>query len=192
MLQTKKSTEKTCYKTRLPTWQYPINHTPKPLRRQASSAAMASSTPSVSSPRPPINTNSPPNSTPNKPGEGEAPPLGSDLQCEILIIGAGAAGLLAALRAHLHSLKPLLIEKTSFLGGTSALSGGSVWIPNNHITLSAGIQDSVPNALSYMNATIGDVGPVSSLERKMAFLTHGPKMVQCLSDIGFKWVAAPK
>jgi hypothetical protein len=43
-----------------------------------------------------------------------------------------------------------------------------------------------------MTATIEDAGPVSSLGRKIAGLTHGPKMAQWLSETGFKWVAAPK
>src|SRR5882724_10442058 len=131
---------------------------------------MPSSTPSLTPPQPPTTTTEPP---PNPSTKTEPT---SPEQCDILIIGAGAAGLLASLRAHSHGLTPLLIEKTAYLGGTSALSGGSVWIPNNHITLSSGIQDSLPTALTYMSSTIGDVGPVSSLERKMAFLTHGPEM----------------
>ena len=57
--------------------------------------------------------------------------------------------------------------------------------------LSSGIQGSLPKALAYMTATVEDVRPVSSLERKMAALTHGPKMVQCLSETGFKWWLRP-
>src|SRR3954451_11717677 len=83
------------------------------------------------------------------PGRGNFLSENINSEFDVLIVGAGAAGLLAAIRAHHHGLTPLLIEKTAFLGGTSALSGGSVWIPNNHITLAAGNKDDLPSALAY-------------------------------------------
>ncbi len=117
----------------------------------------------------------------------------SSLQTEkydLLIIGAGAAGLCAALRAHSRGLRPLVVEKSSKIGGASAYSGGGVWIPNNHVSKAAGVPDSVSNALKYLEHLIGDAGPVSSKQRKMAFLTKGPEMVAFLEGIGFKWRCA--
>ncbi|KAL5323056.1 hypothetical protein ACEPPN_007584 [Leptodophora sp. 'Broadleaf-Isolate-01'] len=108
---------------------------------------------------------------------------------DILIIGTGATGLVAALRAHFNGLRPLLIEKSTHLGGASAISGGAVWIPNNHLSQRAGVKDSISNAFKYLETIIGDdVGPASSRERKMAFLTEGPKMVKWLEEVGFKWI----
>ncbi|KAK0114738.1 hypothetical protein ONS95_014223 [Cadophora gregata] len=107
---------------------------------------------------------------------------------DIIIIGSGAAGLVAALRAHYHGLHPLLVEKSSHIGGASAVSGGAVWIPNNHLGQRAGIEDSIPNALKYLETIIDDVGPASSRERKMAFLTQGPMMVKWLENEDFNWV----
>ncbi|KAH7369584.1 FAD binding domain-containing protein [Rhexocercosporidium sp. MPI-PUGE-AT-0058] len=107
---------------------------------------------------------------------------------DILIVGTGATGLVAALRAHFNGLRPLLIEKSTHLGGASAVSGGGVWIPNNHLSQHAGIKDNIPNALKYLETIIDDVGLASSRERKMAFLIEGPKMVKWLEDQGFEWV----
>ncbi len=107
--------------------------------------------------------------------------------CDILIVGAGAAGLVAGLRGHHHGLKPLVIEKSSKIGGASAYSGGGVWIPNNQLSTAAGVADSVGNALKYLETIVEDVGPASSRERKMAFLTYGPDMIAWLAKLGFKW-----
>jgi 3-oxosteroid 1-dehydrogenase len=46
----------------------------------------------------------------------------------------------------------------------------------------------VDEALLYMETLIGDVGPASSRERKLAFLTKGPEMVKFLEDAGFNWI----
>lgn len=110
--------------------------------------------------------------------------------CDVLIIGSGATGLVAALRAHTVGLKPIIIEKSTQIGGSSAYSGGSVWVPNNHISRAAGNLDSFSEALEYMETIIGDVGPASSQERKMAFLSHGPEMVRFLDELGFKWISS--
>jgi 3-oxosteroid 1-dehydrogenase len=110
--------------------------------------------------------------------------LASEENCDILIVGSGAAGLVAALRAHSHGFKPLIIEKSSQIGGASSYSGGGVWVPNNYVAQAAGNQDSVADALTYLETIIGDVGTASSRERKMAFLTHGPDIVRFLGDLG--------
>jgi succinate dehydrogenase/fumarate reductase flavoprotein subunit len=111
-----------------------------------------------------------------------------DETTDVLIVGSGAAGLLAAARLHESGLKPLLIEKSDKIGGASCYSGGAVWIPNSHIASKAGVPDSFKNALKYLESVIEDCGPASSRERKIAFLENGPKMVKWLEDVGFKWV----
>lgn len=113
-----------------------------------------------------------------------------DTEVDVLIVGSGAAGLTAALRAHFLGLKPLVIEKTKLFGGSSAYSGGCLWIPQNFASIAAGVSDSQSDALSYMNATVGDVGPASSTARKLAYLQQGPRMVDFLRRMGFNWVVS--
>jgi hypothetical protein len=112
---------------------------------------------------------------------------------DVVIVGSGAAALTGALRAKALGLSPLVIEKASLAGGTSAFSGGGLWIPNSHVWESyqrshPETQDSIEEALLYMETLIGDPGPVSSRERKLAFLTNGPQMVKFLEESGFNWI----
>jgi len=58
---------------------------------------------------------------------------------DVIVIGAGAAGLSAALTASVSGLSVLVVEKTSCFGGTTSLSGGVIWIPNNHLMKDAGV-----------------------------------------------------
>ncbi|TNE46043.1 MAG: FAD-binding protein [Deltaproteobacteria bacterium] len=111
-----------------------------------------------------------------------------DVEADVLVVGSGAAGMVAALKAKEEGLEPILIESTELLGGNSAISGGGVWIPNNHVIKRAGQTDSYEEAREYLDLCVGDVGPASSSERRHAYLTEGPAMVQWLEDLGFKWV----
>jgi 3-oxosteroid 1-dehydrogenase len=113
-------------------------------------------------------------------------------EADFIVVGTGAGGLVGAISAKLNGLNPLIIEKTDSWGGTSALSGGGVWIPNNHLMRLDGVEDSFEAALAYMEATIGDVGPSSSRERKIAYLNVGPEMVQALEAQGVRWRRAPR
>jgi hypothetical protein len=73
-------------------------------------------------------------------------------------------------------LSPLIIEKSVKVGGTSMYSGGGLWIPNTHLQAALpGHDDSPEEALEYLENIIGDAGPASSRERKIAFLEKGPR-----------------
>ncbi|KAI1813110.1 FAD binding domain-containing protein [Poronia punctata] len=110
-----------------------------------------------------------------------------DTTTDVLVVGGGAAGLTAALRASSHGHKPLVIEKNEQVGGSSAYSGAGLWIPLNSYVRAQGVEDSKENALKYMESVIRDVGPASSRERKLAFLEKGPEMIDFLRELGFKW-----
>lgn len=98
---------------------------------------------------------------------------------DALIVGTGAAGMSAAIRLHYLGLRPVLIEKTDVFGGSTAVSGGAVWIPNNRHSAGVGHEDSLEEARRYLNAEIGNRMNGALVD---AFLDNGPKMVEFLED----------
>ncbi len=110
-----------------------------------------------------------------------------DSSKKVVVVGSGSAGFTAALAAKEAGLEPLIVESTDKLGGSSAMSGGGAWIPNNPLMLRAGVHDSVEEARKYMDLTIGEVGPASSPERREAFLREGPRMVEWLESLGLRY-----
>ena len=113
-----------------------------------------------------------------------------DQTIDYLIVGTGVAGLSAAITAKQYGLNTLAIESTDKWGGTTAISGGLLWAPNNPLMKEAGVDDSVEMALEYMDQTIGDVGPWTSRERKLAFLHAIPAYMEMLANEGVQWVRA--
>ena len=80
----------------------------------------------------------------------------SDVETDFLVIGSGSGAMTAALAAHEAGARVLVVEKSDRYGGSSAMSGGTVWIPNNH--LMNGISDSRDEALTYLrHLTKGEV-----------------------------------
>ncbi|MDW8043296.1 MAG: FAD-binding protein [Nitrososphaerota archaeon] len=113
-----------------------------------------------------------------------------DRKCDALIVGSGAAALVGALVVKVAGFEPLVVEKTELVGGSSAMSGGGLWIPNNPIMRELGYEDSFERALTYLNAVVPEAGMATSPERIRAFLENGPAMVSFLRDLGFRWRAA--
>lgn len=113
-----------------------------------------------------------------------------DREIDVLVVGTGAAGLSTAIAAADAGLHTLVLESTKRWGGTTALSGGGLWMPTNPLMQKAGESDSVDEALTYMQACIGEVGPASSAERRLAFVQSVPEVVALLGRLGVTWVAA--
>ncbi|KAG1245089.1 hypothetical protein G6F65_021430 [Rhizopus arrhizus] len=88
----------------------------------------------------------------------------------------------AALTAHEEGLDVLLVEKTGRIGGSTAISGGALWIPLNAQTDSAGHPDSFDKVWTYLEQT---VGAAASDEMKRAYLEAGPRMMDYLVSRGF-------
>ena len=84
-----------------------------------------------------------------------------------------------------------MLEKQALVGGSTAMSGGIAWIPDNPVMRAAGVPDSYEDAMAHFEAVVGDVGPASSVERRHAFLTAGPEMVSFLQDGGVDFVHCP-
>lgn len=93
-----------------------------------------------------------------------------DVEVDVLVVGSGAAAFATALGAVDEGLSVLMIESTDKWGGSSAMSGGGMWLPNSPLMQRAGVGDSREEALAYMEATIGEAGRASSRERKEAFV----------------------
>lgn len=83
----------------------------------------------------------------------------------------------AGLTAKLQGLKSVVIEKTDRYGGASAISGGALWIPNNHVIKGEGVPDTHELARQYLDSTIGDRVPEALKE---AYITRGPEMLRFL------------
>jgi 3-oxosteroid 1-dehydrogenase len=107
---------------------------------------------------------------------------------DVIVVGSGAGALLAAIRAADQGLKPLVIEKTSLIGGTSALSGGGIWIPCNHDQARAGVQDSLEDAFRYVRTCAR--GEASD-DRVLAYVETARVMADYLRQIGVAYRCMP-
>ena len=110
-----------------------------------------------------------------------------DSTVDLVIVGSGGGGMVAALAAADAGASALVLEKQERIGGSTAMSGGIVWVPNNPVLRAAGIADSYEDAMVHFEAVVGDVGPASSTERRHAFLTAGPEMIAFLQEGGLRF-----
>ncbi|MBS0520300.1 MAG: FAD-dependent oxidoreductase [Proteobacteria bacterium] len=76
----------------------------------------------------------------------------ADLDCDVVVVGSGAAGLSAALAAAVDGARVVVLEKSHYLGGTTAMSAAGTWVPCNHHMQAAGIADSPEETLTYIRA----------------------------------------
>lgn len=97
-----------------------------------------------------------------------------DYDTGLVVVGAGAAGMTAAVTGATEGLKVLVLEKTGFYGGTTALSAGVVWAPNNSLMKQAGIADTPEDALAYLKHNIGNRVAEPKLQ---AYVEYSPQMV---------------
>jgi 3-oxosteroid 1-dehydrogenase len=106
---------------------------------------------------------------------------------DVIVVGSGAAGMTAALCTAQHGLRTLVVEKAEHFGGSTARSGGGIWVPNNHVVAAAGRPDSPEQASSYLEHIAGDV----PAELREAFLDAGPAMLAFVvahTPLRFRWV----
>lgn len=96
------------------------------------------------------------------------------IDCDALVIGSGASGMTTAFTAAHHGLDVVVAEKATVFGGTTALSGGYLWIPDNAVSRAAGVSDDIDAARTYLRA---EAGNFFDGERVDAFLNAGAAMI---------------
>lgn len=114
------------------------------------------------------------------------PELAEEITVDLLVVGSGT-GLAAALSAHDNGLDVMVVEKTRYVGGSTARSGGAFWIPANPALRAAGSHDTAERGATYLDAVVGDSAPQA---RWRAFLDNGDatvEMLQRLTPLKLMW-----
>ena len=93
---------------------------------------------------------------------------------DLVVIGAGGAGLSAAVFAAIDGAKVLVVEHTEYVGGTTAWSAGTTWVPCTHHSARVNSSDTLADATTYLNHAVGDQAPAALRD---AFLKHGAEAV---------------
>lgn len=104
------------------------------------------------------------------------------VEFDVVVMGSGSAALSAALRCAVGGLSVVVLEKTSKLGGTSAMSGAGTWIPANHHAMAAGLDDSPEEALAYLRAASPEGWKDAEDGLWQAFTRSAPKMLKFLEQ----------
>ena len=102
-----------------------------------------------------------------------------DMEVDLVAMGSSTGGLAACIVGHDLGLRTVLLEKTDFLGGGTALSGGVLWIPFNHHMLEEGLSDSREEALTHIRTI--SMGRHDE-EHLAAYLDTGPELVRYLEE----------
>jgi 3-oxosteroid 1-dehydrogenase len=124
-----------------------------------------------------------PTPDPRKPHPSEAT-NSFDVATDLLVIGSGAGGLSTALFASNRGLRVTLCEKDARIGGTTARSGGVVWIPNSAQAKAAGVEDSEDGVRTYLRGELGNYYRADLID---GFLASGPAAVAELESDGGPW-----
>lgn len=111
---------------------------------------------------------------------------GFDEVVDFVVVGSGGGSMCAGLLMRTLGKSVLILEKTSLVGGTTARSGGVMWIPNNRFMKRDGIEDSFEKATKYLDALMSKQtdAPGSTPERRRTYVTEAPRMVDFLVSQG--------
>lgn len=113
-------------------------------------------------------------------------------QYDVIVLGSGAAGLTTAVVAAKSGLKVLVLEKSKYFGGTTAYSGGGLWIPANKHQPSIGVSDNKAAARSYLRNVLGPEYFASAEKNLDAYLDAAPDMLEWVeNNTALQYLAAP-
>jgi len=107
---------------------------------------------------------------------------------DFVVVGSGGGGLAGALAAAASGASVVVLEKTDLIGGSTAMSGGVLWLPNSQPAERAGATDSFADGMRYFEAVVGDAGPASSIARRTAYLEKGRELLDFLESEGLPFV----
>jgi 3-oxosteroid 1-dehydrogenase len=110
---------------------------------------------------------------------------------DVIVVGSGGGALTAAYLAQKHGLSTVVVEKTQYVGGTSAYSGGACWLPGSQVQQRAGISDSTDGAREFLGALLVDPDQA----KVEAFLAESPRLVAELEAddaFDFEWLPFPE
>lgn len=105
--------------------------------------------------------------------------LADDAVYDLAVLGAGAAGLACAATAARLGCRVLLVERTDYVGGTSAYSAGTLWVPNTRHAQALNADDDTAKAAGYLDRAVGNRSPKALRDR---FLAAGPEAVAFLEE----------
>lgn len=111
-----------------------------------------------------------------------------DQEFDFVIVGSGGGSMCAALVLRAAGKRVLILEKTALAGGTTAISGGVMWIPANRFMQQAGIEDSREQANTYLDAVVGDRDdmPGATRARRRSYVEQAPQMLDFLVEQGIR------
>jgi 3-oxosteroid 1-dehydrogenase len=108
---------------------------------------------------------------------------GFDESFDWVVAGSGAGSFVSALVMRKAGKSVLILEKTPFVGGTTAKSGGMIWVPNNRFIRAEEPDESAEKGVQYLEAVCEDL-PGSTTEKRTAYVTQAPKMIDFLVNEG--------
>ena len=111
-----------------------------------------------------------------------------DESFDFIVVGSGGGSMCAAVYLRARGKRVLILEKTELVGGTTARSGGVMWIPNNPFMHRDGVADSYEQASTYLDSVLGEQkdAPGATRARRHTYLTEAPRMVDFLLSQGIK------
>jgi 3-oxosteroid 1-dehydrogenase len=110
-----------------------------------------------------------------------------DYLTDLLVVGSGG-GLTAAISTVRAGCDALVVEKEDLIGGSTAMSGGVIWLPNNPLMVADNVADSVEGGLEYFESVVGPVTAASSAARRRTYIEQGSALIRLLQEEGVRFI----